>query len=312
MLLVALVMISIDLAWSDTRTLLRDFTIDLTQSLTQDSTTWLASNMRSISITALNSTELFSTMELLPSTITPFTSRMLKAKLSLRTLRTPWDLTVQLKSRLALLLKTTFTRNPDQLVHLVVSIMLPLLKTKDPSNSVRELISSDTRELPSLSLETLFNSTTLMAHSGDNLRLKTQEEPLIQVHGSLCSRTGLFLSMLRAQPLTTTQECFTTRVALSQIWLPFLHWLPLKSYSTTLALTANYPKLSVPPLTTLNGSTDYLSMNQLLASSSHRHSLLDQQLLPLQPTALRTSSECIVQLLPVLTLLQLLQLLVPL
>ena len=197
-------------------------------------------------------------------------------------------------------------------MHLVVSITLPLLKTKDPSNSVRELISSDTRELPSLSLETLFNSTTLMAHSRDNLRLKTQEAQLMQVLGSLCSRTGLFLSMLQAQPLTITQECFTTRVALSQIWLPFLHWLPLKSYSTTLALTAKHPKLSVPPLTTLNGSIDYLSMNQLLASSSHRHSLLAQQLLPLQPAALITSSECIVQLLPVLTLLQQLQLLVPL
>jgi len=77
--------------------------------------------------------------------------------------------------RLELLLKPIFGNLLDFMELLVVSTPLILQITKDLLFLVQEFNSSDMKELLSLMQETLFNSTTLMAHSGDNLKLKTQE-----------------------------------------------------------------------------------------------------------------------------------------
>jgi hypothetical protein len=77
--------------------------------------------------------------------------------------------------KLELLLKPTFGNLLDLMELLVVSTPLILQTTEDLLPLVQEINSSDMKELHSLMQETLFNSTTLMAHSGDNLKLKTQE-----------------------------------------------------------------------------------------------------------------------------------------
>jgi hypothetical protein len=107
--------------------------------------------------------------------------------------------------KLELLLKPISTNLLDLMELLVVSIPLILQRTWDLLPLVQEINSSDMKELLSLMQETLFNSTTLMAHSGDNSKLKTQEVLRMQALGSICTKTGLFLLMPKAQPLTITQ-----------------------------------------------------------------------------------------------------------
>ena len=98
----------------------------------------------------------------------------------------------------------------------LLEVSTPLIhqRTRDLLHLVQDFNSSDMKELLSLMQENLFNSTTLMAHSGDNSKLKTQEVLQPQVLGSIVTRTGLFLSMPKVQPLTITLRCYITRVVL--------------------------------------------------------------------------------------------------